>query len=379
MSSAQDNSPVSFGWRTRWTLRRNTILGSKKFQDWAARTPIFRAIARRKAAGQFDLIAGFVYTQITYVYVETGLIEFLREAPRSQTQISDFLKFSPAATERILRAGAALDLAESPQANVWTLGEVGAALSANEGAMAMIRHHALFYRDLSDPLTLLAEPGGREPSELSRFWTYASKNAEKEQAAAPYSELMSATQPMVWQQIIGRYPFEQHRRMLDIGGGSGAFVEAVGNSTSQLELGVFDLPDVAPLARERFAASPIKQRVTIHSGSFSADRFPAGYDLITLIRVLHDHDDGVAQALLTKIYDSLPPEGRLLIVEPMAETSGATGMGDAYFGLYLWTMGSGRPRSMRENKAMAKKAGFSAIKEVPTPLPIIAQALVMTK
>ncbi len=46
-----------------------------------------------------------------------------------------------------------------------------------------------------------------------------------------------------------------------------------------------------------------------------------------------------------RAHDALPPGGTLLIAEPMAGTPGAEAMGDAYFGLYLWAMGSGRPRS----------------------------------
>lgn len=359
-------------------LRRNRILGSLRFQDWAARTPVFRTVARRKAAGQFDLIAGFVYTQITYVFVQSGLIGFLAETPRNRREIAYFLGLPDDASDRIVKAGAALKLSESPQHDLWTLGEVGAALSVNHGAMAMIRHHALLYRDMADPFALLSQQGGVN-GELSAFWTYAADTPDSAEGAAPYSELMRATQPMVWQQIIGKYPFHRHRRMLDIGGGSGAFAEAVGHAALGLELGIFDLPDVAPLARDRFAQSPLNPRVTVHGGSFRNDPLPAGYDLVTLIRILHDHDDDVALALLAKVFESLPKGGKLLIVEPMAQTRGAEGMGDAYFGLYLWAMGSGRPRSLVENISMTKSVGFSDAKEISTPVPMIAKAFVVTK
>lgn len=378
MSSSDDLNSISLNWRTRWVLGRNRILGSLKFQEWAARMPIFRSVARRKAAGQFDLIAGFVYTQITYVFVESGLIQFLRETPRSESEVGDFLKFPPDAASRILRAAASLGLAESPQPDLWALGETGAALSVNDGALAMIRHHALLYRDLADPFALLAarEKGG---SELSRFWTYAAGDAAAGPAAAPYSALMSATQPMVWQQILGRYPFGRHRRMLDIGGGSGAFVAAVGEAAPGLELGLFDLPEVAPLAQQRFVGTSLEQRVIVHPGSFRSDPLPQGYDLVTLIRILHDHDDDVVAALLQKIHGSLDDGGRVLILEPMAGTRGAESMGDAYFGVYLWAMGSGRPRSIHNYMQMAEKAGFSRSRELSTPLPIIAKGLVLTK
>lgn len=378
MSIEPDDTQVQFSWKTHWVLRRNRILGSAAFQTWAAKTPIFRTVARRKAAQQFDLIAGFVYTQILYVYVQTGLIGYLREGPHGAGDIAAFAKLTGEATDRILRAGAALEIVESPQAGLWTLGQTGAELSANDGAMAMIRHHQLLYRDMADPIALLGQQGG-ENSSLSQFWTYASRSEAGADDSQPYSELMAATQPMIWQQILPKYDFSRHRKMLDIGGGSGAFAEAVGQIAPRLKLAIFDLPDVVPLAQSRFAGTAMEHRVVIHPGSFKQDTIPRGHDLITLIRILHDHDDSVVNRLLPKIYAALPSGGRLLIVEPMAETKGAEPMGDGYFGLYLWAMGSGRPRSVTENRQMLENAGFSAIHEIGTDLPIITKALVAIK
>jgi demethylspheroidene O-methyltransferase len=100
--------------------------------------------------------------------------------------------------------------------------------------------------------------------------------------------------------------------------------------------------------------------------------------MIALIRVLHDHDDAPAQALLTKIRASLAPGARLLIAEPMARIRGAEPMGEAYFGLYLWAMGSGRPRSPQEIIAMLKQAGFARARRVATAQPVNASVIVAT-
>ena len=85
------------------------------------------------------------------------------------------------------------------------------------------------------------------------------------------------------------------------------------------------------------------------------------------------------QTLLAKIYSALPTGGRLLIIEPMADSPDARPMGHAYFGLYLWAMGSGRPRTAAELQNMLKAAGFGNIKQVRTALPIITSAIVAIK
>jgi demethylspheroidene O-methyltransferase len=111
-------------------------------------------------------------------------------------------------------------------------------------------------------------------------------------------------------------------------------------------------------------------------GDFSRDSLPVGADLITFVRVLHDHDDSRVERMLRAAYEALPPGGRLLVAEPMAGTAGATRMGDAYFGLYLWAMGSGRPRTAAELSAMLRAAGFSRIRCRPTRIPLQTSVLV---
>ena len=357
-------------------MRRNAILGSARFQRWASRTPIVRGIARRRAAQQFDLVAGFIYSQILLAHVESGLIGYLNGSLRRFEGVAAFLKLAPDAALRLLRAGAALQLVESPQAGYWTLGEAGAPLSANGGAMAMIRHHPLLYQDLDDPLALLAK-GRRAETALSAFWSYASRDADRAGCATgDYSALMAATQPMVAQQALDAYDFSRHRRILDVGGGSGGFTLQVMAAVPELQFGIFDLPEVVAAAESRLAPHRAGGRVAFHPGSFKADALPQGYDLITLIRIAHDHDDAVVAALFAKIRAALPLGGRLLIVEPLAETASAPRMGDAYFGLYLWAMGSGRPRTLGEMRAMLAEAGFSRVHTAATGLPIIASAII---
>ena len=91
---------------------------------------------------------------------------------------------------------------------------------------------------------------------------------------------------------------------------------------------------------------------------------------------MHDHDDAEALAILGAAHRALRPGGRLLIAEPMAGTPGAEPMGDAYFGFYLWSMGSGRARRVAELKDMLARAGFSGVREVRTARPLLVRLLV---
>jgi demethylspheroidene O-methyltransferase len=106
---------------------------------------------------------------------------------------------------------------------------------------------------------------------------------------------------------------------------------------------------------------------------------PGGADLATLIRVLHDHDDEDAQAILHGAFAALPPGGTLLIAEPMSGQKGAEAMADAYFGFYLLAMGSGRARRPEEIRAMLETAGFGGIRTLAMPRALLASAMVARK
>lgn len=337
-----------------------------------------RPVARRRAARLFDLVAGFTYSQTLHAFVESGWLDLLTADPRTETDLANHAGLSPEATDRLLRAAGSLKLAEPLGGGWWTLGAEGAALSGNAGAIAMIRHHHLLYTDLTDPLELLRRDRA-EDGALSRYWAYAgSPDAARADAEAvsPYSALMAASQPMVTEQILAAYRFSRHSKLLDIGGGDGAFLGAVAETAPTLALGLFDLPAVTERARARLGAAGHAARIAFHPGDFTADPLPTGYDIVTLVRILHDHDDHVAARLLASIRAALPPGGVLLIAEPMAGTPGAEAMGDAYFGLYLWAMRSGRPRRPDEVGVLLSDAGFSSWRSVPTRQPLIARIIV---
>ncbi|KAB7644891.1 methyltransferase [Polymorphobacter fuscus] len=372
------------GWREKWLLWRNRWLGDPRFQHWSMRLPLLRRVASHHANAMFGVITGFVYTKTLTAVVDAGIISGLARAPAATAALAAAADLSPAAMARLLAAAQAIDLVTPLPGDRWTLGQRGAALANNSGALAMIEHHKLFYDDLADPLAMLRQ--GRGGGKLADFWSYAaaagqgvpaSSSADPAAAtkASAYSALMAASQPMVAEQVLAAYDFGRHRRLLDVGGGHGAFVAEVAARHPGLDLAIFDLPPVVETARGVLAARGLA-RVEVHGGSFRDDPLPPGADLVSLVRILHDHDDAVVQALLAKIHAALPPGGRLIVAEPMAGTRGAEAMGDAYFGLYLWAMGSGRPRTAAAYRAFLEGAGFRRIREQRTALPMVTRLLV---
>jgi demethylspheroidene O-methyltransferase len=359
-----------------WRDLRNDLLANPRFQAFAARFFLTRGITCKRSAQVFDLCAGFVYSQVLQACVSGGVFEFLRNGPRDLSDIAFLLKLESEPALRLMRAGVALGLLEKRGDDRFGLGKHGAALLGNAGALAMVEHHHLLYADLADPLALLR--GEKFPTRLQQFWAYA-RNPDRagagESAVAPYSKLMSDSQTLVRRDILDALDLGDVSRLVDIGGGEGAFAAEAATRWPKLSVGVFDLPAVAARAQARFEAMGLGERAKGYGGDFYADALPAGADAYSLVRVLHDHDDDKAKLLLGKIFAALPAGGRLIIAEPMAEAKGAEAMGDAYFGLYLFAMGSGRPRPAGEIERMAKAAGFTATRRIPTPNPLLVSMI----
>lgn len=355
--------------------RRDRLLASPRFRTLATAFWPTRPVARRRAAALFDLCAGFVYSQVLWAVVRSRLLERLALGPADAEELAAGTGLPAEGLERLLLAAVGLGLVERRAAGRWGLGPRGAELLATPGLAAMIEHHALLYADLADPLALLRRPSGT--ARLARYWPYASAEDETALSAervGPYSTLMAATQPMVAAEILTVWPLRGVRRLLDVGGGEGAFLAAVAARFPRLELVLFDLPAVAERARARLAAAGLAERVAIVGGDFRTDPLPAGCDGVSLVRILHDHDEATVLDLLRAVRTALLPGGRVLIAEPLAETPGAERVG-AYFALYLAAMGRGRPRRAQELVDLLERAGFVRPRLHRTRLPLVASVV----
>jgi demethylspheroidene O-methyltransferase len=364
-------------WRARWLGWRDRLLMSRRFQRWAAGFPLTRPIAERRARALFDLCAGFVYSQVLLACVRLRLCELLaEEGPQTAAALAVRLDLPADGAARLLGAAVALRLLERRAGGRYGLGVLGAALVGNPAIAAMVEHHPLLYADLADPVALLR--GERGEGELARYWPYAGAARPAALAAAAvagYSALMAASQPLVADDILDAYRLDRHRCLLDLGGGEGGFLIAAAARAPRLRLLLFDLPAVAARAEARFAAAGLADRARAVGGDFLGQPLPQGADVISLVRVIHDHDDAAAAAILRAARAALPPDGVLLLAELLAGTPGAEPVGAAYFAFYLRAMGRGRARTAAELASLLRATGFTRVKLLRTRHPLLMSVL----
>ncbi len=351
------------GWLTRLAM-------SSRFHAISERIPGLRVKSRAEGRALFDVVSGFVQSQALLALVELRLLHQLAEGAASTAALCHGSGVAPDRMAILMQAGAALRLVRF-KGGLWHLTPRGGAFLTVPGLESMVRHHDVLYRDLSDPVAFFR---GQTQPELAGFWPYVfgAGGAADPALAARYSALMTDSQGLVAADTLRLVTLRGVTHLMDVGGGTGAFLRAASAACPSLKLTLFDLPAVVA------GAQPLAN-MTVHPGSFRDDPLPRGPDAISLIRVLYDHADATVAALLCKTLDALPAGGRLIISEPMSGGARPDPATDVYFAVYTLAMQTGRTRSAAEISAMLSGAGFSDIRPVPGPRPFVTSVVTAKK
>lgn len=375
--SSLSSPPVTASIPLRLRLWRNRLVASPGFRRLIARLPLLRAIGNRKANDLFRLTGGFIFSQVLLAGMRLGLYAALAEAPATTGHLVARLAVPEGRLRVLLRANVSLGLLIEASPDLWVLDDMGAVLASDRGLGSMVLHHAMLYRDLTDPDILLRD--GAHETELRRYWAYVRERADDGPNAAEvggYSLLMRESQAMMADCILATHDFGTARVLLDVGGGDGAFLAAAADRHAGLALRLFDLPAVAERAAGHLESLGLGARTHVRGGDFTRDPLPDDADCVTLIRILCDHDDSRVQAILTNLYRSLRTGTTLVVAEAMDGPTEGARLSAAYFGLYFLAMGSGRCRSAREIAGFLSAAGFQAVRTVATPNPLIATLVI---
>jgi SAM-dependent methyltransferase len=102
-------------------------------------------------------------------------------------------------------------------------------------------------------------------------------------------------------------------RVLDVGGGSGAFSMAFVKARDSIQATVFDLPNVVSLAQGYIEKEGLSNRIDTVAGDYNKDELPHGYDLAFLSAIIHSNSFTQNQSLFMKIGEALNPGGKIVV------------------------------------------------------------------
>ncbi|WP_211357970.1 tryptophanase [Amycolatopsis cihanbeyliensis] len=163
------------------------------------------------------------------------------------------------------------------------------------------------------------------------------------------------------------YDLTRHTRLLDVGGGAGAFPIELCRRFGHLSATVFELPHVGDLARQKITAANMDGAVDVVAGDFICDpELPRGYDAIILSMILHDWDEETCRTLLRKCRAALPPGGAVLICELLLNDERTGPPAAALMGMnMLVETEGGKNYSAAEYRGWLQEAGFARVEVMP--------------
>jgi len=169
-------------------------------------------------------------------------------------------------------------------------------------------------------------------------------------------------------EIVKRLDLSGVRRILDVGGGSGAYAMALVGAGTNVKAAIFDLPDVIRLARIYVRKARLTRRFTFLAGDFRKDDFGRGYDLVLLSAVIHMNSAVENKKLIRKCARALAPGGRLVVQDFIMDGSRTRPAAGAFFALNMMVgTKAGDTYTERDVRGWMRAAGLSRIRRVDTP------------
>ena len=199
-----------------------------------------------------------------------------------------------------------------------------------------------------DPAVQSSLFDGEDPKMLALFW-----------------EAMHSLSTMTARKLGEAVDFGHSQRLLDIGGGSGAFDIELCRRYPQLRATVFDLPHVVEIAAGKVAQAGLSGRIQTAPGDFfGAAPFPADHDVHLLSMILHDWDEAKDRALLRRSYEALPGGGMVVVSELLVNDDKTGPAPAALMSLNMLIETEGRNYTPAEYTEWMEDAGFRGVETV---------------
>lgn len=317
-----------------------------------------------------ELSQGAWVTQALYAAATLRFADHLADGPLSADDVARRAGSDPGATFRVLRALASKGVFRMRRDGRFSLTPLGRALRWDDAgtmapmiAMVGSTEHWEHWGHLVDAVRT-----GDTAAEAVRgmpMFDYLETNPEY---AARFNDAMTGVSKIAITAAVPAYDFSAHRRIVDVGGGHGALLAAVLRSAPAAEGVLFDLPSVAAGAAPVLSAAGVSERCAITGGSFF-EAVPGGGDAYLLKTIIHDWDDEKALAILRQVRSAITADGRLLLFE-MVLPEGAPPHPGLFLDLEMLVHAGGRERTADEYSSLLARAGFRALRIIPTAGPM---------
>ncbi len=252
-----------------------------------------------------DAARAFQESRILLTGVELNLFTRLARTARTAAAVARGLKTDHRATTMLLDALTAMGLLSKTRGTYRTAASVAPLLDARGrlSCLPVARHLVNLWRTW-DGLTEVVRTGRPSASRVGRRTGADLRSficAMAVIAAPQAARIVRAIRP------------GGATRLLDVGGGPGAYTAAFLRACPEMRATLFDLPPVVEIARAELGKAGLLGRVDLVPGNFMTDPLPGGHDLAYLSAIIHQMSLDKCRRLYTKVHSALVPGGRLVI------------------------------------------------------------------
>jgi cyclopropane fatty-acyl-phospholipid synthase-like methyltransferase len=160
------------------------------------------------------------------------------------------------------------------------------------------------------------------------------------------------------------------RRMLDVGGGSGAYSIAFAQARPDLTGELLDLQSVVPIAQRHIAEAGLSARLAVRAGDLRTDPLGRDVDLVLISAICHMLSPDENRDLFRRARAALAPGGRVVVQEFVIDEGRTSPSHAALFAVNMLVgTEAGSTYTEAEYTAWLREAGFARVQRVRLPGP----------
>ena len=319
------------------------------------------------------LLTGGLVQQAVSLVARLRVPDLVAEAPLSVAQLAELTGTDELALGRLLRMVAALEVLASDDGDHYRLGPLGEPLREGPGSLRaqaelLTSPHFWAAWGALDHAVETGESAFRQVNGASIF-ELAGSDPE---VARVFQGWMTAQTEFQLPLVLEAYDFSRFSRVVDLGGGRGAFLGGILRANPNTHGVLFDIPEVVAQAD---GLAGVEDRCERVGGDFQAG-VPHGGDLYLFKLVLHNWDDAAVVRMLRNVREAAAPDARVLAVEfVLPEEPRFTYA--SLMDLNMLVLTGGRERTAAEHAALQREAGLEPLPIIPTRGPIsLVEALI---
>jgi acetylserotonin N-methyltransferase len=319
-----------------------------------------------------DLLVAFRLSKTMFAAVSLGVFDTLSNGPKPLDTLTNDLKATPDALERLLDACVGLELLRRSERGYENTPVSSAYLC--KSSPKRLTGYINYSNDVMWKLWGNLEDAVREGTHRWKQ-TYGwdgpifSHFFNTEESKREFLIGMQGFGLISSPHVVSAFDLSRFHCFVDLGGATGHLAVAACERYPSLQAVVFDLTDAVPLAQEIVGASPVADRISVVAGDFFTDRLPDG-DVFALGRILHEWTEEKILKLLGRILERLPQNGALLIAEKLLEEDKSGPRWAQMQNLNMLTCTEGKERTLTEYESLLKSVGFAEVLGCQTPSPL---------